>query len=239
MLLNVYAKLTCGDFDDMGFYPVNLQLANRPCVVIGGGGVARRKVEGLLAAEAEVTVISPELEEQLGRLHQAGALRWLPREYREGDLAGAFLVIAATDDEAVQARVHAEAGRDNLLLNVADVPKWCNVILPAVLRRGALSLAISTGGASPALAGQLRRELETKFGDEYRLLVDLLAALRPLVLARGGEQSENCRCFKELVAADLATWIRQQRWDLVRRQVESCVGGAEAVAVVDRFANEE
>ncbi|MDZ7640585.1 MAG: bifunctional precorrin-2 dehydrogenase/sirohydrochlorin ferrochelatase [Desulfurivibrio sp.] len=223
----------------MGFYPVNLQLAQRPCVVIGGGGVARRKVEGLLAAEAAVTVISPQLEEQLARLQQAGAVVWRRREYREGDLAGAFLVIAATDDEETQARVHAEAQRHNLLLNVADVPKWCNVILPAVVRRGDLSLAISTGGASPALAGKLRRELEASFGDEYRRLVRLLAALRPLVLARDGSQAENCRCFQELVAADLVAWIRDRRWDLVREQVARCIGGAEAMAVVDKLQDED
>ncbi|MFH7321121.1 bifunctional precorrin-2 dehydrogenase/sirohydrochlorin ferrochelatase [Desulfurivibrio sp. D14AmB] len=215
-----------------------MQLARRPCVVVGGGAVARRKVEGLLACEAAVTVISPRLDGELERLRQAGALRWLAREYREGDLAGAFLVIAATDDEGVQARVHAEAERDNLLLNVADVPKWCNLILPAVVRRGDLSLAVSTGGASPALAARLRRELEDSYGDEYRVLLALLAALRPLVIDRGEGHQVNCRCFKELVAADLAGWIREGRWDLVREHVEECIGSPQALAVVDRIKNE-
>ncbi|MFU8819443.1 MAG: precorrin-2 dehydrogenase/sirohydrochlorin ferrochelatase family protein [Desulfurivibrio sp.] len=223
----------------MGFFPVSLQLSRRPCVVVGGGAVARRKVESLLACEATVTVVSPRLDGELARLHQAGALRWLDREYREGDLAGAFLVIAATDDEAVQARIHAEAERDNLLLNVADVPKWCNVILPAVVRRGDLSLAISTGGASPALAGKLRRELEEKFGDEYRKVLALLAALRPLVIERGAGHQVNCRCFKELVAADLVGWVRQGRWDLVREHVDKTIGSAEALAVVDRIKDED
>lgn len=227
----------------MGFFPVSLQLARRPCVVVGGGAVARRKVESLLVCEAAVTVISPRLEEGLAHLHRAGSLRWLAREYREGDLAGAFLVIAATDDEAVQARIHAEAERDNLLLNVADVPKWCNLILPAVVRRGDLSLAISTGGASPALAGKLRRELEGQFGDEYRVLLLLLAALRPLVLAGGAGHEVNGRFFKELVDADLAGWIRQGRWDLLREQVvkalgRTTAGTAAALALVDRYAAE-
>ena len=222
----------------MGFFPVNLQLARRPCVVVGGGSVARRKVESLLACEAEVTVISPRLEPGLAALRQNGALRWLEREYREGDLVGAFLVIAATDDEAVQARVHAEAERHNLLLNVADVPKWCNLILPAVVRRGRLNVAVSTGGASPALAGRLRRQLEEQFGDEYRLLLELLAILRPLVIERGAGCQANCQCFKELVAADLAGWIKAGRWDLVEERAAAAVGPVAARAAVNRVKSE-
>jgi len=217
----------------MGFFPVCLQLAGRHCLVIGGGEVAARKVEGLLACQAAVTVISPQLTAELARLHQQGELAWLTRAYREGDLAGAFLVIAATDDEAVQARIHAEAEAGNILLNVADVPKWCNVILPAVVRRGDLSVAISTGGASPALARKLRRELEQRFGPEYDALLQLLAGLRCQVLAEGCDHRENRTRFHRLVEADLAGWIKDGRWDLVREHVRTTVGGADALAWVE------
>ncbi len=216
----------------MGFFPVCLQLANRPCIVVGGGEVARRKVEGLLSCGAAVTVISPQLTASLARRREAGEFEWRAREYRDGDLAGAFLVIAATDDQMVQARIHAEAERDNLLLNVADVPKWCNVILPAVVRRGDLSIAISTGGASQALAGKLRRELEGCFGVEYEVLLRLLSRLRPLVLDRGGDHRENKRFFQTLVEPDLAAWIREGRWDLLREHVRS-LGGDELLACVE------
>lgn len=218
---------------NMVFFPVCLQLESRRCMVVGGGEVARRKVEGLLACGAAVTVISPRLTPMLARRREAGELNWLAREYQEGDLAGAFLVIAATDDQAVQARIHAEAERDNLLLNVADVPKWCNLILPAVVRRGDLSIAISTGGASPALAGKLRRELEGCFGIEYEALLQLLAALRPPILARGGDHRENKRLFKALVAPDLAGWIRDGRWDLLQEHVRTTVGGDDLLACVE------
>ncbi|ADH87214.1 precorrin-2 dehydrogenase/sirohydrochlorin ferrochelatase family protein [Desulfurivibrio alkaliphilus] len=219
----------------MGFFPVCLQLEKRRCVVVGGGEVAWRKVEGLLACGAAVKVISPQLQENLARYREAEEIDWLAREYREGDLAGAFLVIAATDDQEVQARVHAEAEQGNLLLNVADVPKWCNLILPAVVRRGEMTIAISTGGASPALAGKLRRQLEGSFGREYEILLRLLAALRPLVLARGGDHRENKRLFKALVAPDLAAWIREERWDLLKEHVHNTLGGDEVLACVNEL----
>ncbi|MDF1614262.1 precorrin-2 dehydrogenase/sirohydrochlorin ferrochelatase family protein [Desulfurivibrio dismutans] len=219
----------------MGFFPVCLQLEQRPCIVVGGGEVARRKVEGLLACGAAVKVVSPQLQGDLARRQAAGEIDWLAREYREGDLAGAFLVIAATDDQDVQARVHAEAERDNLLLNVADVPKWCNLILPAVVRRGEMTIAISTGGASPALAGKLRRELEECFGFEYEALLCLLAALRPLVLARGGDHRENKKLFKALVAPDLAAWIREGRWEQLGEHVRVTLGGDDLLACVEEL----
>lgn len=225
----------------MGFFPVSLQLAHRPCTVVGGGEVAYRKVGSLLACRAEVRVISQRLTAELNSLYQAGALTWLAREYRKGDLVGSFLVIAATDDEAVQAMIHTEAEQDNLLLNVADKPKWCNVILPAVVRRGDLTIAISTGGASPALASKIRRDLEAKIGVEYEALTQLLAALRPLILIRGGDHWTNRSHFLRLVESDLLAWISAGRWDLLRAYIREVIGGDEALACVEdvrqRFAD--
>ncbi|MCK5480251.1 MAG: bifunctional precorrin-2 dehydrogenase/sirohydrochlorin ferrochelatase, partial [Gammaproteobacteria bacterium] len=155
----------------MSYYPVCLDLDGRPCVVVGGGKVAERKVKGLLACHAQVKVISPELTEELSRMHAEGMLEWLARPYRKGDLAHTFLVITATDDEQAQQLVQEEAGEQNKLLNVVDVPQRCNFILPATVRRGDLTVAIATGGKSPALAKKLRKEFEKRIGPEYTVLV--------------------------------------------------------------------
>ena len=196
----------------MSFYPICLDLAGRNCFVVGGGRVAERKVLGLLSCSAQVTVISPELTDELLRCHKEGAIRWLEREYRAGDLAQAFMVIAATDNEMTQQQVHEEAFARSLLLNVADVPKLCNFILPATVKQGDLLIAISTAGKSPALARKLRMELEKRFGVEYKILVDILGAIRPEILASGQQQSENERIFNKLLHDDLIDWIRNRDW---------------------------
>ena len=222
----------------MGFYPVSLQLSGRPCLVVGGGGVATRKVDGLLGCGAVVTVISPLLTPELERRWQADEINWRQREYRRGDLAGFFMVIAATDDEAAQEGIYAEAELGNILLNVADVPKRCNLILPAVVRRGDLTVSISTGGASPALARKLRRRLQDEFGFEYEVLLRLLAELRGLVLSRGGEHHRNRDIFHRLVEPDCAQWIREGRWDLLEEHVGKSIEGDEALACLKRIRDE-
>ena len=119
------------------------------------------------------------------------------RGYQAGDLGGSFLVISATDNETVQEAVHAEAEEHNILLNVADVPKWCNFILPATVRQGALSISISTAGQSPALAKQLRQRLEKEYGPEYKTLLQLMGALRPIILELKRPHQENKVLFEE------------------------------------------
>ena len=188
----------------MSFYPICLDLEGRPCVVVGGGKVAERKVLGLLSCSAQVTVISPEMTEELLRRHAEGRIQWLDREYKHGDLGKAFLVIAATDDEETQKQVYEEAVKGNLLLNIADVPRRCNFILPATVRRGDLTISISTSGKSPALARKLRMELEKRYESEYGVLVNILGAIRPEILASGLSQSENENLFKNLLHDDMA-----------------------------------
>jgi precorrin-2 dehydrogenase/sirohydrochlorin ferrochelatase len=208
----------------MSFYPICLDLAERRCVVVGGGRVAERKVLGLLSCSAQVTVISPELTGELLRRHNEGGIRWIKREYRAGDLEQAFLVIAATDDEETQKQVFDEAAAHNLLLNVADVPHRCNFILPAAVRQGDLIIAISTAGKSPALARKLRMELEKTFGVEYRVLVDILGAVRPVILASGLEQSDNEQLFKQLLHDDMPGWIRTRNWSSLENHFKKVLG---------------
>ncbi|MCL6641532.1 MAG: bifunctional precorrin-2 dehydrogenase/sirohydrochlorin ferrochelatase, partial [Candidatus Rokubacteria bacterium] len=159
----------------MGHYPVVLELAGRPCVVIGGGPVAERKVEGLLAAGAAVTVIAPRLTRRLQALAAEGRIGHVAREYAPGDLDGYRLAIAATDDGVVNAAVAREGRRRGVLVNAADDPVHCDFTLPAVLRRGALVVAVATGGACPALAAAVRDELGRRLGPEYAALADVAA----------------------------------------------------------------
>jgi precorrin-2 dehydrogenase/sirohydrochlorin ferrochelatase len=159
-------------------YPLFLDLVGHPAVVIGAGGVATRKVRTLLAARARVTIISPAASGAIRQLARTKRVRWLRRCYRPGDLRGARLVVAATDDLAVNARVCAEAKRRGLLVNCVAPPAAGNFIVPSLVRRGGVILAISTGGASPAFAKRLRLDLERFLGDSYPALLKKMAANR-------------------------------------------------------------
>ena len=162
----------------MGYYPVFLDVSQRRCVVIGGGPVAQRRVEGLLAAGAIVTVVSPVITETLGRLVAHGVLRHIGRAYEGGDLAGFNLVFVATEDCEVNESIFSEARALGIWINAADDPQNCDFILPAVVRRGELSVAVSTGGASPASARAIREELDTYFTPDYALLVRIAGEVR-------------------------------------------------------------
>jgi len=169
----------------MGFYPIVVEMTDRLCVVIGGGAVAERKVEALLGVGAQVTVVSPRLTARLESWVQAGAIRHLAREYRPGDLAGFALAFVATDDGAVNATVFADGRQAGVWVNAADDPTHCDFILPAILRRGELVVAVATGGASPALSRLVRDELETHLTPDYGGLVGLVAEVRRELRRRG------------------------------------------------------
>jgi precorrin-2 dehydrogenase/sirohydrochlorin ferrochelatase len=173
-------------------YPINVVgLENRRCIVVGGGEVAQRKVESLLEAGAEqVVVISPHLTHKLRALLQAKRIEHRPRGYQQGDLEGAFVVIAATDDPDVNGEVWQEAQERRLLVNVVDDPQRCNFFVPSVVRRGDLTISICTGGQDPALSARLRQELEPRFGREYAAFLKIAGALRDRV---GRELSGRAR----------------------------------------------
>jgi siroheme synthase-like protein len=169
----------------MGYYPVFLEMKDRPCVVVGGGTVAERKVEGLLAAGARVTVISPELTPALAALKAEGRLQHIARAYREGDLEGYEMAVVATDDGAVNAEVAREGQRRRVWVNAVDDPPNCDFILPSIIRRGDVIIAASTGGASPALARRLREELAAFLDEDYAPLAELLQEVRQELHSRG------------------------------------------------------
>ncbi len=217
------------------YFPVCLDIHQRRCIVVGGGRVAERKAKGLLEHGGRVEVISPELTPDLTNLQKEGRLHWLQRDYQDGDLAEAFLVIAATDDTSVQARVFAEAESRQIMVNVADVPKWCNFILPATARRGDLSISVSTGGKSPALAKRLRGEMEDHFGKEYGELTEILGNLRSIILAFGKEHTENQELFSRLLHDDFPAWVKNRDWQKITMHIKDVLSHEEENAALDTF----
>ena len=166
----------------MAYYPVFLDLRGRPALVVGAGGVGTRKAEGLLAAGAIVTIISPQASKQVTQWTIEQKVCYLPRTYCEGDLKGYFLAFAATGVAEVDVLMAREASRQGVLLNVVDRPTLCSFISPAVLQRGDLAIAISTGGKCPGFAKRLRQKLERSITPEYAIVLATIAAARQDVL---------------------------------------------------------
>jgi siroheme synthase-like protein len=148
------------------FYPVFLNLVGRKCLVVGGGNVAAEKVGGLLLARADVTVVSPLVGPEIGGWALEGRLKWIAREFEDGDLEGMFLTIAGTDDEELNRRAFHLADRTDRLANSVDDPDFCNYITPAITRAGPIQVAVSSSGASPALAQRIRRQISEQILDE-------------------------------------------------------------------------
>ena len=183
-------------------YPVNLILTGRRCLVVGGGSVAERKAESLLAAGADVTVISPELTAKLSAWAEQGRILCVARQYRSGDAVGYLLVLCATDCAAVNEQAAREARQSGALVNVADTPELCDFTLPARLQRGNLSVAVSTGGQSPALARELRNELAGQLGPEYAEYLELAGRLRREWRESCASSDERCRRWDGLKGFD-------------------------------------
>ncbi len=178
-------------------YPIFLKLENVPCLVVGGGAVAARKVRGLLASGARVTVVSPEAAEELAALARAGRIEWRRRAFAPGDLEGFRLAIAATNRPEVNSRVYEEALASGGLVNAVDDPQHSSFFVPSVVRRGLLTLAISTSGAVPYLARRLREHLEGRFYPELAREVEELAAVRAR-LAAGAPEGRRENLEREL-----------------------------------------
>lgn len=188
----------------MQYYPAYLDLRGHPCVVIGGGEIAERKITTLLDAGARVTVVSPTLTAALAGLADTHEIVHHPRPYRRGDLAGAWLAYAAVGDDIVHAAIAAEAAEARVFLNVVDRPQLCSFIVPAILDRDPVSIAVSTGGASPALAKRLAAELAKTVGPEWRLAAMVLGALR----TRVAEGEARARAFSALADTPLLAALR-------------------------------
>jgi precorrin-2 dehydrogenase/sirohydrochlorin ferrochelatase len=197
----------------MPFYPIFLDITNKPCLVVGGGKVAERKVLSLLKAGADVTIISPGLTTELKDLVKKKKIRHVPKRYRPGDLAGyikgAFLVISATNSEKINKKIHAEAEKTGKLVNVVDSPGLCNFIVPSVVERGNLKIAISTSGRFPMLAKTLRGNLEWSIPGEYETFVDILGAVRDKLLKEGVRYDKMIEIYQTLLSSLRLDWIKE------------------------------
>ncbi len=208
----------------MGYYPVALDVTGRPVLVVGGGAVAERKVEGLVAAGARVTVVAPRVTLRLAALAAEERLRHVAREYRDGDVVGHDLVFVAVGDEAVGRAVGDEARARGAWVNVADDPARCDFILPSVLRRGDLLVAVTTGGTSPALARAVRERLEGVVTEEYAGLAALVADVRREL--RASAASPDAVAWSRALDDDLRRLVRDGRSDEARRRLRQRLGAA-------------
>ena len=204
-------------------YIACLMLDGRPCLVVGGGEIGLEKVEGLLACGADVTLVAPNATDELRSLASEGSIRWEQRAYVPSDLEGQLVVIAATNDTDVNIAVHDDAQRRQMLCNVVDVPPLCNFILPAIVRTGPLAIAISTSGASPALAKRMKREIAESFGEPYARLAVMLNDARGWAKATLPTYHDRKDFFESIVNGDPdpIELVREGREDAVLALIEA------------------
>jgi precorrin-2 dehydrogenase / sirohydrochlorin ferrochelatase len=208
----------------MAYLPIFLDVTGRRCLVIGGGEVAARKVASLLEAGAEVIVVSPSLVDALAEFAIEGRVLHLKRDYEASDMAGAALVYAATDDADLHKRLHAEARARGIPINVADVPALCTFIAPAVLTRGSLKIAVSTEGASPAMAKRIIGRLERLFGPEYGLALEVLRAARHRLKVNEPDIRVRAKKLTALAAARIPEYLRTGDLDAVEEIIRREIG---------------
>jgi len=201
----------------VNYYPAYLNLQGKKTVVVGGGTIAERKVLSLLHAGAAVTIISPAITARLRKEKEKKSLTHIARSYRKGDLRGAFLVIAATDDSSINTQIAKDAPS---LVNVVDVPKECSFIAPSVIKRGPLTIAISTGGVSPAFSKTIRQELEKFYGPEISRYLTFVRGMRKKALANISDTKKRSRFLKDLASAKILQDIRSKGFKVVKKSVE-------------------
>ncbi len=208
----------------MRYYPLCLDISGKCCVVVGGGNVAERKVERLLHCGARVEVVGKALTPMLAVWKGEGRIVHRETEYEDSSLSGASLVIGATDDEAVNRQISKDARARGIPVNIVDDPVRCDFILPSIVERGGLMIAISTSGKSPALAKKLREELEAAYGPEYAVLLDILGELREKVIASGSSSAENRERFEAVVRSEILDDIRRNDWMKVKETILRLTG---------------
>ena len=211
--------------DKKSYYPILVDLQGKKVIVIGGGSVARRKVETLLEYGAQVHIVSKALARELRDHVAENRVLHLGQEFKEVFLKGAFMVIAATDDHLLNHRISQQAKERGILINAVDQPEDCTFIVPSILRRGDLLVAVSTSGKSPATAKKVREALEKEFGDEYELFLRLMGHLRKEILKRGLSQAENGRLFQGLVNSDILELIGRKAWGEVTVRINEILQG--------------
>jgi len=208
----------------LSYYPVYLKLDGKKCLVVGGGRIAERKVNSLLESGAQVYVVSPVLTEWLEEIASKDMITVIRRNYTTTDLENAFLVIGATDLQAINTRVARDCHDRNILVNIVDNPGNCNFIVPAVFRQGSLSISISTDGKSPMLAKRIREELKSEFGPEYHEFLELMGNLREQVIAKFPDEKQRRDVFKELVYSDILELLKDGQGEKVKERISYVFG---------------
>ena len=188
---------------DVSYYPLLLDISKKPCLVVGGGLVAERKVRMLLKFDAQVLIVSPKVKKSLLTLAGKGSVVVREREYRESDLAGVSLVFAATDVEEVNRRIKAEAGERNIPVNVVDNPLLCDFIVPSIVKRGPIIVAVSTSGTLPSLAKKLRRTIAEGITDDYIKYARILGKVRKLLIDTENDKRRRKTLLDELAGMDM------------------------------------
>lgn len=213
-------------------FPVSLNLERVPCLVVGGGAVALRKVEALIASGARITLVSPQVAPEIEALEEVEIIR---REFRPHDLNGKFLVISATDERSVNESVAKAAKQRHMLVNVVDVPELCSFFVNSQVRRGDLAISVSTGGASPALAKRIRKELERMYGEEYAGYLLLMREYRPMVLGEVADPERRRTVFERLAAPRMVQLYKDQGEAAARKAIENVINeGAYAPEMAEK-----
>jgi siroheme synthase-like protein len=202
------------------YYPLFLSLAGKLCIVIGGGKVAERKVQGLLKAHAQPRIISPEVTKGIRRLRERGVLEVFERDYREGDLEGACLAFAATDKREINERVREESIARAIPLNIADSPDHCGFIVPSVIRKGPVTVAVSTSGQAPMLSKKLKDQLAEVMGSHYGSYVKKVGAFREFLILHVKDGRKRREVLKRLAQADVAEVSGMGLREMKRRFLE-------------------
>ena len=202
------------------YYPVNLNLKGRKCVVIGGGGVAERKVRRLLDCGAGVRIISPEITPGLKKLVKAKKIVFRNRRVSLKDISGAYLVVSAAGERKINSFVSSYCRRKGILINVVDSPRECSFILPSVVRRGDLSISISTAGIIPALSKKIRRDLEKIFGPEYAKLLKIMKELRPRAIRRIKDARSRKAFFEKAAGSGVLKLLKKNKERQAREKLE-------------------
>ena len=208
----------------VNYYPIYLDITNRRCIVVGGGDVAERKVNRLLECGANVVVIGKKLTPGLETMKRAGRIDHIDGDYDDAYIHDAFLVIGATDRDEINAEISKNVRDKGGLVNIVDDPDRCNLILPSLFRQGDLTIAISTGGKSPALAKKLRLEMEGIYGPEYHTLLDILGKLRERIISRGRPSDENKQLFESIVNSNILQYIKEKKWEHVKKIIRDETG---------------
>jgi len=202
------------------YYPINVDIREKDCLVVGGGQIASRKAESLLNAGGKVRLVSPKVTDEIEQWASVGKIQLALRPFEPADLEGCFLVIGATNVPAVHDAIYQLCHEKNILVNIVDVPNRCNFIFPAVIRRGNFMLAISTNGASPGFSKKIRRELEVEFGEEYGTFLNWMSDARNSVIEKISVEADRKKVFESLIYSQVFDLLKEGKKDEAREEFD-------------------